>query len=458
MNRLGPPVNRLGLRARLGLALVTVALLAVALAALIGNLGLSPRLNEAARTRLQTTAGHVADIAAATYQADGDWNTVRAELAHVAALDGINISIQPASGAAIVIGGAPRGTTAQAAVVLSGRPLATAVVSAASGKLLTPEEQHLAHSLDQLHLVAGVAAAVAAIVAALVLSETLTRPLRRIRAGAERLERGDLDTRVEPGAEPEMAAVARALNRLADTLEHEEQLRKENVADLAHELRTPVNGLLSRIEAAQDGMLPQESNLSAMHAEAERLTRLLDDLARLADAQRPGMLLDKMPVGLADLACHVASSFEPRFDEAGIQFEVRTEAATVTGDPARLEQIVSNLLSNALRYTDNGGRVILSVGRAHGQAFVEVADTGIGIAAEDLRHIYTRFWRADRSRSRATGGTGVGLAIVDELVRAHDGHIDVDSTPGSGSRFRVYLPSADTSAPVPPGRTTAPAS
>ena len=449
-------MNRLSLRARLALAMVTVALFAVALAALIGNLGLSPRLSQAAHTRLQTTASHVADIAAEIYHGHGGWTTAaRSELAHVAALDEIAIAIRPAGGSTIVLGEAPRGRTAEAPVVVNGEHLATAVVSTASGQILTPEEQHLSHSLDQLHLVAGAAAAVAAAVAALILAETLTRPLRRIRSTAERLEQGDLDARTEPGAEPETAALARTLNRLAETLEHEEQLRKENVADLAHELRTPVNGLLSRIEAAQDGVLPAESNLAAMHAEAQRMTRLLDDLARLADAQRPGMLVHKSPLNLGDLAASVARSFQPHFETAGIHLTVRTDDATVSADAARLEQVIANLLSNALRYTNRGGAASLSVSRADGEAVIEVADTGIGIAAEDLRHIYTRFWRADRSRSRSTGGTGIGLAIVHELVRAHDGHIDVDSTPGAGSRFRVYLPAGEATATALPSRPAA---
>jgi signal transduction histidine kinase len=283
-------------------------------------------------------------------------------------------------------------------------------------------------------------AAAAALLIALLLAETLSRPLRRIQSAAEQLERGDLDARVEPGGAPELRSTGRALNRLAETLEHEEELRKASVADLAHELRTPVNGLLARIEAAQDEVLPLPENLAAMHDEALRLARLLDDLARLAEAEQPGLLLDKQGVDLAQVARAVADSFAPQFAETGIAFTTHAETVWVSGDAGRLEQIVVNLLSNALRYTEPGGEVTLSVASSNGEAILEVADTGIGIAPDDLRHIFTRFWRSDRSRSRATGGTGIGLAIVRELVRAHDGRIDVDSTPGQGSRFRVTFP------------------
>ena len=432
---------RLSLRARLALALVGVALLAVALAAVIGNLGLDPRLNEAAHARLQRSATHAAGLAAAVYQDAGGWTpSARTELAHLAALDGLRIAVRLPGGQTVAIGPAPTGSTAQAPVAAGGRRLGTIVVAVSSGSLLTPEEQHLRHSLDRLHLAAAGLAAVAALLIALLLAETLSRPLRRIRSAAEQLERGDLDARVEPVGAPELRSTGRALNRLAETLEHGEELRRASVADLAHELRTPVNGLLTRIEAAQDEMLPLPDNLAAMHDEAVRLTRLLDDLARLADAEQPGLLLDKQPVDLAQIAQTTATTFAPQFAEAGIAFASHGEPAWVSGDAGRLEQIVANLLSNALRYTETGGEVTLSVAHTDGEAILEVSDTGIGIAADDLRHIFTRFWRGDRSRSRATGGTGIGLAIVRELVRAHDGRIDVDSTPGQGSRFHVTLP------------------
>ncbi len=432
---------RLSLRARLALALVGVALLAVALAALIGNLGLDPRLNDAAHARLQHSATHAADLAAAVYTDAGGWTpTARSELRHLAALDGLRIAVRQPSGQLFRIGPIPAGSTARAPIIVDRQRVGTVVVAVAGGTLLTPEEQHLRHSLDRLHLIAGGVAALAALLIALILAETLSRPLRRIRSAAARLERGDLDARVESRGAPELRSTGRALNRLAETLEHEEELRKASVADLAHELRTPVNGLLARIEAAQDEVLPLPQNLTAMHEEAVRLTRLLDDLALLADAEQPGLLLDKHPLDLNQVALAAAASFAPQFAEADISFTRRGEPAWVAGDRGRLEQIVANLLSNALRYTEAGGEVTLSVIQSDSEAILDVADTGIGIAPDDLRHIFTRFWRGDRSRSRATGGTGIGLAIVHELVRAHEGRIDVDSALGRGSRFCVTLP------------------
>lgn len=432
MNRLA----RLSLRARLALALAGVAVLAVGLATILGDFGLQPRLNEAAQARLQRSADHLAGVAAAVYRNSGGWTpAARTELRHLAALDDLHITVSTTTTTTPTLSG-PR---ASATVTVSGRRVGELVASPANGQLLTPEEAHLHRSLNRLHLAAGAAAVFAALLIALLLAETLSRPLRRIRLTAEQVEQGDLEARVDLGGDPEMRSVGRALNRLAETLEHEEEIRKASVADLAHELRTPVNGLLARIEAAQDGVLDGPANLEAMHAEALRLTHLLDDLARLADAERPGLLLDKQPLDLAAIAAGVAESFAPRFESAGLAFSTELAPVCVRGHEGRLGQVIANLLSNALRYTEPGGTVTLRVGQAGREARLEVIDSGIGIAADDLAHIFTRFWRGERSRSRATGGAGIGLAIVRELVRAHDGRIDVDSAPGRGSAFRVIL-------------------
>lgn len=175
-------------------------------------------------------------------------------------------------------------------MLVDGRRVATIAVAPDDGSLPAPEEQRLQSSLNRLHLAAGAASVLAALVLAFLLAETLSRPLRHIRGAARRIEEGDLTARVAPIGDSEMRAVGHALNRLAETLEHEEEVRRSSVADLAHELRTPgVSSLLARIEAAQDRVLDdQPANLEAMHAETLRLARLLDDLARLSEAEQPG--------------------------------------------------------------------------------------------------------------------------------------------------------------------------
>jgi len=440
--------RRLGLRARLAIALVGIAVLAVGLATFLSNRGLHSRVTASAEARLERSAEHFADVAAAVYREEGGWTpNAKRTLGHLALLDGLRFRLD---------GPLPE-PAATATVLVSDRQVGTIAVAPAGAQLLTPEEEHLQTSVNRLHLAAGAASALAALLLAFLLAETLSRPLRRIRDAAQQIEQGDLGARVEPSGDSEMRAVGHALNRLAETLEHEEEIRKSSVADLAHEIRTPVSALLSRIEAAQDGVLADEAdNLDAMHAETLRLVRLLDDLASLAEAEQPGFLIEKHVVDLDEVGLRGAEAFAPLFAAKEIGFSTEFEPVAVRGDVDRLGQVVSNLLSNALRYTELGGRVDLRVRREETSAVLEVADTGVGIAPEDLKHVFKRFWRGEKSRSRATGGAGIGLAIVHELVRAHDGRIDVESRPGAGSTFRVSLPVLDTRGLHENGRTASP--
>ena len=440
--------RRWGLRARLLVAFVAVALLGTVITTVYSSVSLTSHLEAAARARLHNSANHFGDVAAVVSQ-NGGWPRLSIEtLHHLAQIDFLAVDLYDANGK-LVFSHPPSapvqaGAAATAPVKVSGRRIGTVVVSRDDGKLFTGEETQLRQELLRMHVVAGVVSAVIAVLVALYLAVTLSRPLRRIRAGAEAMSAGDLDARVPESGDEEMAAVADALNRLAETLQHEEGLRKENVADLAHELRTPVMGILARVEAAQDGVLDDEAaNLSAMHDEALRLTRLLDDISALAEAERPGLLLDVEPVDLAAIAGAQAAAFAGAFADKGVALSSALHQAIVDGDPKRLEQIVVNLLSNALRYTDPGGSVRVAVRRAGADALLEVADTGIGIAPEDLPRVFTRFWRGEKSRSRDTGGAGIGLSIVKELVQAHGGSVAVESTPGEGSVFRVELPLAD---------------
>lgn len=437
-------LDRLGLRARLALALVGVAVLAIGLATLLSNRGLGPRVSAAAEGRLARSAEHIAAVAASVYRREGGWTRAATEeVEHLARLDRLRVRLAGPAGGRLghlhrdLV---PRGATARAPVLVGRRRVGEVEVASASGGLLTPEEEALRASLDRLHLVAGAVSAAAALLLAFLIAETLSRPLRRIREAAEQIERGNLDARVRLTGGSELKAVGQALNRLARSLREQEELRKTGVADLAHELRTPVNGLLARIEAAQDGVLGDgPANLEAMHGEALRLTRLLDDLARLAEAERPGLLLERRPVDVAEIARAEAAEFAPRFDAKSVGLETELEPALVDGDPERLRQVAANLLSNALRYTDPGGTARVQVERRDGWAVLEVSDTGMGIPPEDLQRVFTRFWRGERSRSRDTGGAGIGLAIVDRVVRAHDGRVEVESSPGRGSTFRVVL-------------------
>lgn len=436
---------RLSLRVQLGIALVAVALLGIGIATLLSNEQLPGVVNSAANERIDRQSRHLASAAAALYAQNGRWTHQSANaIIHEGRLVELETELLNARGRPIA-GRSPGQERVHVTIRVAGKRVGELVVAPSGRRLLTPEEAHLHRSLDRLHLVAAGTSALAALLIALLVAETLTRPLRRIRQAAERMESGELETRVDVHGSSELAAVGHALNRLAGTLEQQEQVSRETVANLAHELRTPVSGLLSRIEAAQDEVLEDtQANLEAMHGEVLRLSVLLDDLARLAEAQRPGLLIEKRPVDLTEVAAERAGAFAARFAEKGIELETDLVPTLVLADVGRLTQILSNLLENALRYTAGGGRVLVAVREQTvaeaDEAVLEVTDTGIGIAPEDLGHVLTRFWRGEKSRSRETGGAGIGLAIVAELVHAHEGRIEIESEPGRGSTFRVVLP------------------
>ena len=425
-----------------------VAAGAVGLATVLVDRGADGRLREAARNRLASTAFHSAQLATDSYGRRGRWTRADVErLAHVARIDGYRLAVlggndRRLAGSAQLAPKTP--DAAQAPVESGGRRVGTVVV-APGGSLLDADDRELRSELDQLHLIAAVLAMVAALVASVLVAAPLARPLRRVTRTARRIERGHLDTRAPArGGGTEIEELAGAVNRLAESLEQEEALRRATVADVAHELRTPVTGIVTRVEAAQDGLLAdREGNLAALHAEALRLAQLIDDLGRLAEAQRPGLTLDRERLDLAALADARAAAYADRFQASEVALERELGSAPVRGDRQRLEQIVDNLLSNALKYTDDSGHVLVRTSRVDGNSLLEVEDDGIGIAPDDLPHLFERFWRGDKSRSRATGGAGVGLAIVDELVRAHGGRVEVESTPGHGSCFRVILPGHD---------------
>ncbi|TMM01830.1 MAG: HAMP domain-containing protein [Actinobacteria bacterium] len=308
-------------------------------------------------------------------------------------------------------------------------------------EVLSAEDSFIDARLGNVRMLGLGLALVFALASAGLVTVTLVRPLRRLTAATDRMGSGDLGVRAELGGGVELARLGAAFNRLGEALHREDELRRATAADIAHELRTPVTGILARIEAAQDGVMPDpHANLAAMHEETLRLARLIEDVGQLADAQKPALLIDKARVDLADVARARAEARADFFRAKGIEFVHDVATAPVHGDPSRLEQVVENLLSNALRYTDPGGSVQLRVRADRDHALLEVSDTGIGIAPEDQGRVFDRFWRSDRSRSRATGGAGIGLAVVRELVEAHDGDVTLESTPGRGTRFRVRLP------------------
>ncbi|MFE3851075.1 sensor histidine kinase [Streptomyces griseorubiginosus] len=289
-------------------------------------------------------------------------------------------------------------------------------------------------------------AGVAALVLVLTLAVTVTvgtrlvRPLRALTDAARHSPQEHL--RVPVTTNDEIGHLAAAFNDLSERRERLEDQRKAMVSDVAHELRTPLSTIRGWLEAAQDGLATSDEKfVASLLEEALLLQHIVDDLQHLAQADAGRLRLHPEPLNLRELLDHVAAAHRGRAETAGVTLTTRIEDTPVLhADPARLRQSVGNLLSNAIRHTPPGGAVTLGC-RGEGEVTViEVADTGTGIAADDLPRVFDRFWRADRSRSRQTGGSGLGLAIVRQLVEAHGGTVSVTSTPGRETVFTLRLP------------------
>jgi two-component system, OmpR family, sensor histidine kinase BaeS len=302
-------------------------------------------------------------------------------------------------------------------------------------------------------LAAAGAVALLAVAVTVLVSRRMLRPVAALTTAARRMEAGDLAPRVDVRGDDELAGLARSFNAMADAVATNEEQRRRLVNDVAHELRTPLANIRGYVEAAQDGVTPTDDRLLAsLHEDAVLLQRLVDDLQTLALAEAGTLTLHRSAVDLAAVARQVTVAHALKAELADVGLDLVVDSGpdgdgsdgdgnlTVDADPDRLRQALGNLVTNAVRYSSAGDRVTVRVRRDGPDAVAEVADTGPGIAPDDLPHVFDRFWRADSSRARETGGSGLGLAISSQLIEAHGGAVTAFSELGEGSVFTIRLP------------------
>ena len=308
-----------------------------------------------------------------------------------------------------------------------------------------PQREAFLAGINRALLLAAGAAGLAAVLLTLGLSRRILRPVEALTAAARRMERGDLSQRVEVQSEDEIGELAQAFNAMANGLTRLEDLRRNMVSDVAHDLRTPLSNIRGYLEALQDGVVePKREVVDSLHEEAMLLTRLVDDLQELALAEAGQLRLKCQSVAPADLVNKATDAARAQAAAKGIalQADLPEDLPLVNVDPQRIGQVLGNLLSNALTHTPSGGQVIVTAKARESEVELSISDTGEGIPPEHLPYIFERFYRADKSRSRATGGTGLGLAIARQLVEAHGGRIEVESEVGQGAAFTFTLPVA----------------
>jgi len=291
-------------------------------------------------------------------------------------------------------------------------------------------------------LVGGVTGLILAVVFATLLVGGITRPLRRLTDAARRIASGDFSQRVAVTSPSEAAELAASFNRMAETLERDQETRRRLLADIVHELRTPLSVIQGTAQGFLDGVIAADAtHTGIIRDEASLLNKLITDLRDIALAESGELRLEKRPADLTDLARQAASAVQPRAREKGVELEVVAPDGLPLAlvDSDRTLQIVGNLLENALRHTPSGGRVAVGLSWPRdGLLALEVSDTGEGIPPEHLPHVFERFYRADPARP--AGGTGLGLAIVKQLTEAQGGSVSVESAPGRGSVFTITFP------------------
>lgn len=299
------------------------------------------------------------------------------------------------------------------------------------------------NTLNRLLIGVGVFSLIFALVLGTLMARRLSTPITKVISTAELISRGYFSDRITGGSNTkEIHQLTNTINNLADTLENQEKLRKRLTADVAHELRTPLATLQSHMEAMIDGIWkPDTQRLKSCHDEILRINRMIGDLEKLTRYESENLFISKTRFDIYSLVQSIIHNYESDYTAKGVNLEVGGQAGTfATADRDKISQVILNLLSNALKYTPPGGMVKVLVEGNDNETILRVIDNGIGIEQQDLPLIFERFYRADMSRNRLTGGAGIGLSITKAIVEAHKGIVTVRSKPNEGSEFIVRLP------------------
>lgn len=445
---------------RFSVAAAAVAALAMALAALILSLVWAQQFDAYVREGLQDTANGAATMLGRSHEAYGGWTSEAfMRLPRFGILSGLALQVLDVDGHIIyddsfavgatdrIMGpptGArgPDGPVVDAPIIARGDIVGYVQVWPLSPQgLLADKDVRFRRSSFVGLAIAALIAVAGASLAGHVFSMTFVRPIDRITETAEALRAGDRGARTGMSGDDVIGILGRTLDEMADAIEADRELERRLTADVAHELRTPLQAIQATVEAMQDGVYPADpEHLQIVRDETIRLSRLADGILELTRLECGSVPMRFEPLDAAEPVRAAIDAHRILFDAANLCLDERIdEGIRVNADRDRLTQAIGNLLSNAARYTPAGGSVTVTLRAEGDRAVIEVADTGIGIAEEDAERVFARFWRADQARDRASGGLGIGLAVVREIVERHGGMVGVSRREGGGTIFAIRL-------------------
>ncbi len=452
-------MRHLALGTRFSIAFAAVALATALIAALTLTATWQRQFEDYVQRGVQERADAAAAVLAREYERAGSWSAVTfVELAHFGMLGDARVQVLDAEGNLIawsrgamgrtMMGGSPlegAQVTAESVIMVDGELVGrVSVAQLRPGGMYSERDERFQRASLVGLTSAGVIAVLLASIAGIAYARGIARPIEAVTRVADALRRGEREARTGMTGGDPVTDLGQTLDQMADALEAERRFERQLTADVAHELRTPLQAIQATVEAMQDGVLPSdEERLGLIHDETVRLGRLAGSILELSALERGSALLSLREGDVAEPVAVAVEASRALMESTGHSLEERFESGVVARiDGERLTQAVGNLLSNAARYTPAGGVVRVTVTREAADAVIEVADSGMGVAPEDRERVFTRFWRADPARSRASGGLGIGLAVVREIVERHGGTVAVGVSDLGGAVFTIRIPLA----------------
>ena len=311
-----------------------------------------------------------------------------------------------------------------------------------SDQLLRAADQEFRDRSYQAMILAAIAAIALASICGFFFARTLVRPIRSLTETAVAIKEGDLTARTNMQGDDEISQLGQTFDAMAASVERDRKLERRLTTDVAHELRTPLMAIQATVEAMVDGVLPvDEERLITVDSEVMRLSRLVDSLLKLSRLENRANPNKQELIDVGEVVSGIIATHEAYVSESGLTLHYKTDQNVyIMGDPDLIRQATANLISNAVRYTDEGGHIYVRVKRGESMASIAVQDTGIGLTPDEARMVFQRFWRADSGRDRESGGLGVGLTVVKEIVERHNGWVQVEGRKGEGACFTIHIP------------------